>query len=111
MKNENIDILLSVLPTGEENAASTDCLLGILGLADSRSLRKLIAKARGNGEVICSSVDGYYLPQNREEIQRFYKTTRQKALSTLAILKSARVALGAIDGQLEIDEVVFDGES
>lgn len=102
MRNENVEILLSILPHGEKSAMTTDSLLGILGLADSRSLRKLIAKARMSGAVICSSVDGYYLPQNRQEIQRFYKTTRAKALSTLEVLRSARVALNKMDGQIEV---------
>ena len=111
MRNENVEILLSVLPHGEQNAASTDSLLCVLGLADSRSLRKLVARARLDGAVICSCENGYFLPENRSEIEKFYKTTRAKALSTLTILRSARVALSATDGQLEIDEVIFDGKS
>lgn len=108
MKNENIDILLSVLPTGEGNAISGDSLVATLNFSSVRQLQKMIARARLSGEVICSCDNGYFLPENRSEIERFYRTTRRKAVSTLAILKSARMALSATDGQqeLEIDEVV-----
>lgn len=107
MRHGNID-LLAILPTGEGNAASTEQIVNFLGLSSDRVLRKLIAKARMDGAVICSCENGYFLPSNRSEIERFYYVTKKKAISTLAVLKSARMALNEVSGQqeLEIDEVV-----
>lgn len=108
MRNENVEILLSILPHGEGNAISGDSIISILGIQSVRSLQKMIARARLSGEVICSCDSGYFLPNDRSEIEKFYKTTRAKALSTLTILKSARMVLDEVSGQqaLEIDEVV-----
>lgn len=84
-------MLAELLLHGEQNAISTPDLCRILGLDDARSLRLLVARERAAGEVILSSCHGgYFLPDNRKEVERFVKTEHKKAVSTLAALKSAR---------------------
>ena len=102
MKHD-VDILLSILPHGEQNAISGDSLISTLSISSVRQLQKLIARARISGALICSCESGYFLPENRSEIEKFYKTTRAKALSTLTILRSARMALNEVSGQQELE--------
>ena len=91
------------LPVGEENAISAENLARLLGFSSKRELQKAIARERNGGAIICSSNSGgYFRPQSKEEIRHFYISTRAKALSTLTILRSARMALNETDGQQEL---------
>ena len=84
-------MLADMLLHGEKNAISTPELCRMLGLEDARALRLLVARERAAGEVILSSCHGgYFLPNDRKEVERFVQTEHKKAVSTLASLKSAR---------------------
>ena len=95
-----------ILPTGKKNALSTPELQHRMGFRNVRALRKDIAQSRIDGQIICCSADGgYYLPANREEIREFVAIIESRAISTLAVLKSARAALKEAEGQLHVFDI------
>lgn len=101
-------MIAEMLKPGERNAMSTPDLCRALGIDNTRELRLMVAKERKAGAVILSSCHGgYYLPDSRSEVERFVRTERKKAISTLAALKSAKRFLketepGAV-GQCALD--------
>ena len=92
--------IASLLPFGEENAVTTGQLVKMTGCKSARELQQYIARERDLGAVICSgSGRGYWRPKDRQELQRFVKTMRNRALNTLKATKSARSALKVPEGQ------------
>jgi len=95
------------LPVGEACAVPAEQLVRTLRLGDKRTLRKAVAAARAEGQVICTvggPDGGYFLPKNRAEILAWTATMSRKAASTFAALKSARAALEQMDGQMQLIE-------
>lgn len=102
----NITDYTTILPTGKENAISTNELAVIMGFGDSRSLQADIARSRNEGQVILSSAKGgYYLPANDEEIQEFVSILQAREINTLRVLKSAREHLKRDKGQICFDDM------
>ena len=93
-----------LLPKGKRNDVYGAELARQLCFKDTRLLRKDIARARAEGQIICSSARGYYLPETREEIQEFIRLMEGHARCIFGSLRSARRALRQIDGQYEINE-------
>lgn len=95
--------IADLLPVGKENAISTAELVQITGCSSARELQQYIAQERKAGAVICSStVGGYFLPANHEEIAEFCKALENRAKNTFIAIQSARCALGMLEGQQEI---------
>lgn len=93
-------MLEELLLHGEKNAITTPDLCRLLGLDDARELRLIVARERKAGAVILSSCrGGYFLPDNKREVERFIKTERKKAISILAALKSARRYLVEVEAE------------
>lgn len=102
----NITDYTVILPTGKENAISTNELAVIMGFGDSRSLQADIAKSRNAGQIILSSTSGgYYLPANDEEVQEFVAVLRARAINTFRALKSAREYLVKDKVQMCFDDM------
>lgn len=102
--------IYDMLPCGRDNAIDTKTLVQLVGCKSSRSLQNLIAAERASGMLILSSsYGGYFRPgpgkQGKEEINKFYRTLRARALNTLTALRAAKVALGQIDGQIDLDDL------
>lgn len=77
----------TILPTGKENAKSTNELAVIMGFSDSRSLQADIARSRNAGQIILSSTQGgYYLPKDDAEVQEFVAVLRARAINTFRAL-------------------------
>ncbi|MDD6070430.1 MAG: hypothetical protein PUC12_06390 [Clostridiales bacterium] len=94
-----------ILPTGKKNAIPAKYLANKLMFKSTRALQADIAKARAEGQVICSSTTGgYYLPADRAEIEEFVAILKARACNTFVALKSAREALGQHPGQQSLDE-------
>lgn len=110
--NMNITDYTKILPTGKENAISTDELTILLGFADARGLQTDIAKSRNAGQVILSSVQGgYYLPADDSEVEEFVAVLRARAINTFRALKSAREYLKEDKGQISFDDLgAFEDE-
>lgn len=92
--------LKNLPPTGKGNAISARELAAKLGITE-RVLRDIITEERVRGVVICSSVAGYYLPENREEIRDFCNLMEKREKHSFIAIQSARRALGKIEGQQE----------
>ncbi len=80
-----------ILPTGKENAITSNELTRVMGFDNTRSLQADIAKSREAGQVILScSTGGYYLPANDREIEEFISVLRARAINTFKALRSAK---------------------
>lgn len=80
------------IPYGIENAIPNENLAIVLGTSD-RNARRLVYRARVNGEPICSALNGgktgYYYPRNIEEALRYMRLQKSR-------IKSARAALRGV---------------
>lgn len=90
--------LFKLLGQGKTNAISSAQLAAYF-CTDQRGLRQIVRDARVEGLIICSGVDGYFLPTNREEVLKWYWTAHAKAISGLEPLKPARHYLELPEGQ------------
>lgn len=75
-----------LLHVGVENAVPLKHLEMITGLSN-RIIRRMIEKERRNGTPICAdNLNGYYLPANEEEKNRFVRSqySRAKEIITTA---------------------------
>ena len=73
--------IMSVLSEGEENAIKVEQLSKILNM-NKREITICVSKLRQNGEVICSSNQGYFLPSSVDDVKHFYRqmTSRQREI-------------------------------
>ena len=94
-----------LLLPGAENAVTTRQLLAATGIRHVADLQRQIERERAAGALIlskCYDGGGYYLPASRDEIIRYERTLRRRALSTLRTLRAARRVLKDVDGQMEM---------
>ena len=91
-------LIEGLLPVGKENAITTQDLVKLSGCGSARELQQHIAYEREHGAIICSgSGRGYWKPKNRQEIQQFVKTMRNRALSTLKATRGAKKILQTME--------------
>lgn len=85
-----IDIL-KYIGTGRENAVTREALVRKTGLSD-RKVRKLIAEARREGEIIINAQDGagYYRSDELGDLKRQYKSNHNRAMRILVQQKYLR---------------------
>ncbi len=88
------DLLVSdFLGTGEESALPMRHLKSILH-RDSRTIRRLIELERRQGiPILSNNQTGYYMAENENEIKRFTRSMRHRALE---ILQTAAIIEGVI---------------
>lgn len=79
--------LTSLIGTGEENATSMRELARLCSTS-CREIRKTIERARTDGEIICSSDAGYYIPSCRSELVEYYTRTRFRILTSLGTISA-----------------------
>ncbi len=93
-------LLLDCLYPGAENAIPSKDLLTMIGLTNTRELRRVVADARRAGAVILSDRSGYYLPsdgeQGQQEAADFLRMIEAKAAATFQAGDSARRFLRAV---------------
>lgn len=63
--------ILNEIPVGQGNAIPAGELVRRIGLTDTRQLRLMIERLRGENECICASDRGYFLPKDKEEAGRW----------------------------------------
>lgn len=109
---EKPQAIFDLLPQGEGNAVRSKQLAALMGVRTVRELQTLIAAEREEGKLIlstCRNGGGYYRPSpgaaGHAEISAYCHTLRARALNTLRALKAAKMALGALDGQLDFDDL------
>lgn len=76
------------IPDGIENAISMTKLALIIN-EDKRTTRKLIHRARLDGEPICSTcegVGGYYMPRSPDEAYPYYRQQQARINSGIAAI-------------------------
>ena len=92
--------ILDFIPTGEENAISSENLMNLGGYKSIQDLQKHIELLRNQGHIICSATQppgGYFIHQNRQELAAFVRTLENRAGNTLRSLESARKALSEME--------------
>lgn len=78
------------IPDGIENAISMTKLALIIN-EDKRTTRKLIHRARLDGEPICSTCEGeggYYIPRSPEEAYPYYRQQQARINSGIAAINA-----------------------
>lgn len=99
MKNRQISDLLRV---GAESGTTLRELVAVTGL-NERSVRLKIQQERKAGKLILSnSRDGYFLPENPEDVQRFARSMSRRAAEIANIARAAETALADLTGQAQI---------
>jgi biotin operon repressor len=85
--------ILSLIPTGHENAIPRARLAAVLGVSDRRC-RRLVQEARDAGAIILNRQDGrgYYLATaaDVEDLQRQYRQDTSRAMAILKRRKTIR---------------------
>lgn len=84
--------LLTDIPEGYENGISNDDLQAKWNTS-KRGVSAEVERLRKKGVIICSGNSGYFMPENDEELERFYLTMRKKAVSLLSALSQTRKEL------------------
>jgi len=101
MKKDNWS-LLDFLSEGEENAKTAQELMRVLGYESVRMVAADVARLRKQGEIICCVSDGnfrgYFLPENRADVERFVRRTENRLRETERMLQPARDYLQGQDG-------------
>lgn len=101
---------IKILPQGQQNAVPAAELAEILNFKDIRTMQMAIGEARREGQLICSSVKGYFLPADDSEIEQYIATLKSRALSTLKTIKTANEYLKKDGSQLCFDLEGFTNE-
>lgn len=93
------------IPFGANNAIKRNVLVDLLGCSD-REVRRMIEVARQEGAVILNFSDGkgYFRPEKKEEVEKYIRQEEARAKSIFFNLKSAKIALRKIEGQLTMDD-------
>ena len=84
--------IVNLIPKGKDNAISRSWLRYALGTSD-RQVRKMIHDAREDGYLIINTGKGYYIPDNKEDLIRFYRREKARIASTYAGIRNARAQL------------------
>lgn len=78
MKNKNNINIMRYLAEGSQNARSGNELRALLKLDHYRDVTRLIQKARSEGNIICSSTHGFFLPNNHAEVKAFSRVMHSR---------------------------------
>ena len=88
---------MSVMPHGAGKARHMRDLSKYFGV-DGRTLRQMIENARRDGCIICSSDDGYFIPDTDAEMAAYYRRTMCRVNTTLATLQPIKDILDESEG-------------
>ena len=79
------------LKRGKTNKMSLDEIMMATGFTNIRMFRKQLSEERKQGAVILSCPEGgYYLPENRKEVESYVAMMSKEARSIFYMLKPAR---------------------
>lgn len=85
-------MILDLLGEGKQRALSAEYLSKITG-DDKRTLRAKISKERQDGAIIAGTAAGYYIPNNREELERHINSMMKRGITAFKSIKAARQKL------------------
>ena len=88
-----------LLHSGAKNGTTLRELVALTGM-NERAVRLKIQQERKSGKLILSnSKDGYFLPENPEDVQRFARSMSRRAAEIASIARAAEAALADMSGQ------------
>lgn len=91
--------IFELLHVGAENALTLRELVQLTG-EDERSIRRRIQAERKAGKLILSdNQNGYFLPENPANVQRFARSMSRRAAEIAGIARAAEAALADMAGQ------------
>lgn len=91
--------IFELLQTGAENGTTLRELVALTGM-NERAVRLKIQQERKSGKLILSnSKDGYFLPENPEDVRRFARSMSRRAAEISSIARAAEAALADLAGQ------------
>lgn len=94
--------IFELLHVGAENALTLRELVQLTG-EDERSIRRRIQAERKAGKLILSdNQNGYFLPENPADVQRFARSMSRRAAEIAGIARAAEAALADMAGQEQI---------
>ena len=100
MSKKRMFPILYMLPTGKENAITTEELVKLSGCGSVRELQKQIAFEREHGALICSGAGrGYWSPKNFQEIREFVRIMDAKSRNIQKATEGAKKIL--LQGDIE----------
>ena len=91
--------LLDYIPTGAENAITTEDLLQCTGIPNARALRKEIHHLRERGHIICANTEppaGYYIAADEKEAARFVRSMESRRREIGRAIKAAKQYIASI---------------
>lgn len=105
----------SLLPHGAENAIDREQLMSMTGIYPFRRLQVKIREERKNGALIASlGSGGFFVPaegdKGREEMEHFVAMIYSKSLHTMEAAEPFIKALGILDGQIVMEDLLDNGE-
>lgn len=88
-----------LLHSGAENGTTLRKLVALTGM-NERAVRLKIQQERKSGKLILSnSKDGYFLPENPEDVRRFARSMSRRAAEIAGVARAAETALADMTGQ------------
>ena len=93
----------AAIPRGKENAVHMAAISECLGI-DARTVRMLIRKARQNGVAIMSDASGYWITDDKSEIERYLLHVKRDAKARFITVKAIRKRYNEISGQMTLEE-------
>ena len=89
---------------------SIDKKTGEEKLPDDRGVRNAVRKLMKNGLPILSSstMTGYYICDNTQEIKQPYEENKSRALSILAVQKGYDKMISFINGQISVEDIKLE---
>lgn len=95
--------IFELLHVGAENALTLRELVQLAG-EDERSIRRRIQAERKAGKLILSdNQNGYFLPENPADVQRFARSMSRRAAEIAGIARAAEAALADMAGQTMVE--------
>lgn len=84
--------LLDFIPTGRGNALSARELAALMR-CNVRDITRWVEQARKQGVPICADGSGFWLPENKQELERYVLGLRNRIDSVAGTLQGAERAL------------------
>lgn len=81
--------ILEYIPKGRKNAVSARTLMRKTGLSE-RQVQAAVLQARANGVPICSSINGYFIPESAEEAAGYCREQYKRIKSGFIALKPVK---------------------
>lgn len=100
--------VIDYIPTGSENGIS-NLEFAILAGVDEREARRIVTRARIQHIPICSGPEGYFIPENLEELNQYIWTQNKRVKTGIRVLNGLVAARDEIIGQQSMYREIYTG--